>query len=105
MNFKDRLQQLPTVTHVAALQLLAANGQPLATLENKPGQAGSVAVYHALAALYGGTLTPAAATLGLEWYAEHTTDAAAHPGKHPNIDRLLALAQGGEALQVLTVPA
>lgn len=105
MKFSDRLQQLPSVAHIAALQLLTANGQPLATLENKPGQAGSVAVYHALAALYGGTLTPAAATLGLEWYAEHTTDAAAHPGKHPNIDRLLALAQGGEALQVLTVPA
>lgn len=105
MNFKDRLQQLPAVTHVAALQLLAANGQPLATLENKPGQAGSVAVYHALAALYGGTLTPAAATLGLEWFAEHTADARAHPGSHPNIDRLLALAQGGEPLGVRVVQA
>jgi hypothetical protein len=105
MNFSDRLQQLPTVAHVAALQLATADGQALATLENKPGQAGSVAVYHALAALYGGTLTPAAATLGLEWYAEHTADAHAHPGKHPNIDRLVALAQGGAPLGVRVVLA
>jgi hypothetical protein len=105
MNFSDRLQQLPTANHIAALQLLSADGQVLATLENKPGQAGSVAVYHALAALYGGTLTPAAATLGLEWYAEHTADAHAHPGKHPNIDRLVALAQGGTPLVVHTVLA
>ena len=47
-------------------------------------------MYHALAALYGGSITPAAAELGLEWYAEHTQDAIAFPGKHPNIDRLLA---------------
>jgi hypothetical protein len=105
MKFSDRLQQLPSVAHIAALQLLSADGQLLATLENKPGQAGSVAVYHALAALYGGTLTPQAATLGLEWFAEHTAAAHAHPGSHPNIDRLAALAQGGAPLAVRPVLA
>lgn len=94
MNFSDRLKQLPPVTHLAALQLLDSQGQVLATIENKPGQGGSLAVYHALGALYGGHITPKAATLGLEWYAEHTADARAHPGSHPNIDRLLAWAQG-----------
>jgi hypothetical protein len=105
MNFANRLQQLPTTQHIAALQLRSADGQLLATLENKPGQAGSVAVYHALATLYGGTLTPAAATLGLEWFAEHTADAHAHPGSHPNIDRLVALAEGGTPWVVQTVLA
>jgi hypothetical protein len=62
-------------------------------------------VYHALAALYGGQITPAAATLGLEWYAEHTADALAHPGKHPNIDRLFAWAQGPGAYAVRLLPA
>ena len=96
MNFADRLKQLPSASHLAALQLLGVDGQTLATIENKPGQTGSLVVYAALAALYGGQITPAAASLGLEWYAEHVADARAFPGKHPNIDRLLAWAQGSE---------
>lgn len=94
MNFAARLKLLPSVAHLTALELLDTQGQVLATIENKPGQGGSLAVYHALGALYGGQITPAAATLGLEWYAEHTADAQTHPGKHPNIDRLLLWAQG-----------
>lgn len=105
MNFADRLKQLPSAAAIATLHLLGADGQTIATLENKPGQAGSVAVYAALAALYGGTITPAAATLGLEWYAEHTADALAFPGKHPNIDRLLAWSQGTDSYRVQTVAA
>lgn len=103
MNFADRLKQLPSVSHLAALQLLDASGQVLATIENKPGQAGSLAVYHALAAKHGGTITPAAAAEGLEWYGEHLADARAHPGKHPNIDRLLAWAQGATTYGVQLV--
>ena len=103
MNFADRLKQLPSASHLAALHLLGTDGQVLATLENKPGQAGSLAVYAALAALYGGHITPAAAHLGLEWYAEHTQDALAHPGKHPNIDRLIGLIERGETLKVKQV--
>ena len=77
----------------------------LATIENKPGQTGSLVVYAALAALYGSSITPAATTLGLEWYAEHVADAQAHPGKHPNIDRLLGWAQGSESFAVRAVAA
>ncbi|MBV7453857.1 DUF2322 family protein [Acidovorax sp. sif1233] len=105
MNFANRLQLLPSTSHLAALHLLDAGGQVLATIENKPGQTGSLAVYAALAALYGGRITPAAATLGLEWYAEHVADAQAFPGKHPNIDRLLAWAQGSESFGARMVSA
>lgn len=105
MNFADRLKQLPSASHLAALHLLGADGQMLATIENKPGQTGSLVVYAALAALYGGSITPAAASLGLEWYAEHVADAQAFPGKHPNIDRLLAWAQGSESFGVRTASA
>ena len=105
MNFSARLKQLPATTHIAALQLLDADGKAIATIENKPGQVGSVAVYAALAALYGGSITPAAASLGLEWYAEHTADALAFPGKHPNIDRLLAWAQGTDTYRVQSIAA
>lgn len=105
MNFADRLKQLPSASHLAALHLLDTDGQVLATIENQPGQTGSLVVYAALAALYGGSITPAAASLGLEWYAEHVADAQAFPGKHPNIDRLLGWAQGSESLGVRPVAA
>ena len=44
MNFADRLKQLPSASHLAALHLLGADGQVLATIENKPGQTGSLVV-------------------------------------------------------------
>jgi len=43
--------------------------------------------------------------LGVEWYAEHTADARAFPGKHPNIDRLLAWAQGSVAYTLKAIAA
>lgn len=100
MNFAERLKTLPSVAHLASLDLLDSSGLVIATLYNKPGQAGSLAVYHALAQQHGGQITPAAAALGLEWYAEHTADAAAHPGKHPNIDRLVEWSRGTVSHQV-----
>ncbi|NMM87014.1 hypothetical protein B2J88_22035 [Rhodococcus sp. SRB_17] len=105
MNFADRLTQLPSARHLSALQLLGADGQVLATIENQPGKTGSMVVYAALATLYAGTITPAAARLGLEWYAEQVADAKAFPGKHPNIDRLLAWAEGTESYRVRPIAA
>ena len=102
MNFADRLKQLPSASHLAALQLLGADGQVLATIENKPGQAGSLSVYNHLAQLYG-AISPEAAKKGLELYAEHTEDARTNPGKHPNIDRLIGLIERGETLRVKQV--
>ncbi|MEK8024973.1 DUF2322 family protein [Pseudaquabacterium rugosum] len=105
MNFADTLKTLPAIAHLAALELLDADGQVLARIENRPGQAGSVAVYAALAARHGGSITPQAARDGLALYAEHTADARAHPAKHPNIDRLLAWAEGTQSHAVRLVPA
>lgn len=102
--FKDILAELPAVTHLAALELLQ-NGQLQAGIENKPGQAGSLAVYHALLQRFGPQLDAAAAEAGLALYAEHTDDARQHPGKHPNIDRLLAVAVGGAGYQYRLQPA
>lgn len=102
MAFADNLKQLPKVSHLAALQLIGADGEVVATIENKPGQAGSLAVYNHLAQLYG-ALTAEAAKKGLELYAEHTVDAQANPGKHPNIDRLVTLVTEGGQLRVKQV--
>jgi hypothetical protein len=99
MGFADNLKHLPGISHLAALKLLDAAGAELAVIENKPGQTGSLSVYNHLAQIYG-AITPDAARKGLELYAEQTEDAQKHPGKHPNIDRLLSLAADGGMLRV-----
>lgn len=98
MAFAENLKQLPGVSHLSGLQLLDADGKEIALIENKPGQAGSLAVYNHLAQTFG-AITPAAAAKGLELYAEHTEDARANPGKHPNIDRLIGLIERDETLR------
>ena len=102
MAFADNLKQLPAVSHLAALQLLDAAGNVVATIENKPGQSGALAVYAALAAKHG-SINVAAAQDGLDIFAEHTISARAHAGSHPNIDRLLALIASGACLSVVLI--
>ena len=102
MAFADNLKQLPKVSHLAALNLLDADDAVVAMIENKPGQAGSLAVYNHIAQLYG-AINAEAAKKGLELYAEHTDDARTNPGKHPNIDRLIGLIERGEVLCVKQV--
>ncbi len=101
--FADILPTLPAIDGIAAISLHNAAGGQVALLENKPGSAGSVRLYHALW-LQHGCINHAAAQQGLALYAEHTADALAFPGKHPNIDRLLAL-QEGDSLSVTVIPA
>ncbi|MBA5639500.1 DUF2322 family protein [Duganella sp. LX20W] len=98
-KFSDNLAQLPVMDTVAAIELVDQSGSPIATIENKPGQAGSLRVYGWLAEKFS-AITPEAAELGLKIYAEHTQDARANPGKHPNIDRLFSIKTPDQTLQV-----
>jgi hypothetical protein len=104
MAFADNLKQLPSIAHLAELQLIDAAGKVVATIENKPGKAGSLTVYAALAAKHGG-INVAAAQEGIELFAEHTADARAHPGNHPNIDRLFEVTASGKGYAVKLVNA
>lgn len=104
MAFADNLKQLPPITHLAALELLDQQGQVVATIENKPGKAGSLAVYAALAARHG-SIDAAAAREGLALFAEHTDDARLHPGKHPNIDRLFEIIDGNGSFRTHLIKA
>lgn len=104
MAFADNLNALPSVAHLAAIELLDAAGSVVARIENKPGQAGSLKVYAALAAKHG-VINVAAAQEALQIYAEHTADAEANPGKHPNIDRLIELIEQQQTLTARTISA
>ena len=99
MSFADNLKQLPKISHLAAVDLLDAEGSVVASIENKAGQTGSLSVYNHLGQIYG-SITAEAAKKGLDLYAEHTLDARTNPGKHPNIDRLIAIESGAEALRI-----
>jgi len=103
-TFADQLSQLPSVTHRSQLQLIDAQGQLAATIENKPGKAGSLAVYHALAERHG-SINVAAAQEGLQLFAEHIESARQHPGSHPNIDRLFEVIASGQGYTVRLIPA
>ena len=98
-KFSDNLSLIPAADALAAIELIDQSGTTVATIENKPGQAGSLRVYAWLAETLG-AITPEAAQLGLKMYAEHTQDALANPGKHPNIDRLLGITTPEQSLQV-----
>lgn len=98
-NFADVLNALPQADG-ARLLLRDAAGVEVALIENAPGTAGSFRVYAYLAQKYG-DITPAAAAEGLTIFAEHAADARLNPGRHSNIDRLLALQAAGATLHVV----
>jgi hypothetical protein len=102
-RFADNLAGLPPVAQIARLELLDADGRCVGSIENQPGSAGSVAVYHAVTRP-DGRLDRAAAEHALRLYAEHTADARGRPGRHPNIDRLFELIAADATLQVRIVP-
>lgn len=102
-KFSDTLASLDSVDHIARIELLDTNGRIVGTIENKPGSAGSVKLYHHLWKKYG-SLNLEAATDGLDLYAEHTDDAADNPGKHPNIDRLFEIVASNLELTMQIVP-
>lgn len=96
MKFADTLKTLPEFTG-EKLVLADASGAEVASIANAPGTAGSFRVYAYLARKYGAIDAEAAAE-GLAIFAEHTEDASLHPGKHPNIDRLIAILTTGVPL-------
>jgi len=102
-QFQDNLKNLPSIENIESLVLYESNdSEPMAVLENKPGKAGSLAVYYYLGVEHGG-ISPASAKIGLELFAEHTADAKANPGAHPNIDRLFDVIENNKFLAVKAI--
>lgn len=100
--FKDNLALLPAIDTIDRIDLIDETGSIVATIENKPGKQGSLAVYHYLNQAFG-ALDAQAAKHGLAVFAEHTADARNRPGAHPNVDRLLEIAAGAPALRMNVV--
>lgn len=103
MTFAENLKKLMPVDGLERLALHDGDGNAVAEIRNKPGQAGSLAVYHHLYRKHG-KIDAAAAQEGLELYAEHAEDAELNPGKHPNIDRLYDVIAEDSSLQVKLHP-
>lgn len=99
MSFTANLKTLPGVSHLAAIQLMDPTGEVVAMIENKPGQAAYLAVYNHLGQIYG-AITGEAAKKGLDLFSEQSAEARANPGKFPNIDRLIVLAEQGGMLRL-----
>ena len=51
--FKDNLAQLPAIDGIERIDLVDGNGAVVASIENKPGKQGSLAVYHYLRQAFG----------------------------------------------------
>lgn len=98
-TFKDNLQQLPPIADVERIDLIDDKGAVVASIENQPGKQGSLAVYRYLTLRFG-ILDAEAARHGLALFAEHTADARERPGVHPNVDRLIGIADGGAPLTI-----
>ena len=87
--FKENLEQFPPIDMVERIDITQGD-KTQGSILNADGQRGSLALYHYLYKTMG-ELDIYAARRGLELYAEHTADARANPGKHPNIDRLILI--------------
>jgi hypothetical protein len=100
--FKDNLQHLPAIDDVQRIDVVDAQGAVVASIDNQPGKQGSLAVYQYLKQAFG-ALDARAAEHGLAVFGEHTADARARPGAHPNVDHLLAIAAGGAPLSIVVI--
>ncbi len=98
-RFTENLPTLESAEHIQRIELFNPNGSSAGKIENKPGSAGSVRVYHHLWKKHG-AINVDAAKEGLKIYAEHVEDAENNPEKHPNIDRLFEVIDAKKSLTV-----
>lgn len=90
MTFNEILATLPAIDELQGLEVLQGE-KVVHYIPAVAGKLGSLKVYNALAEQFHGVLDKTAAEQGLALFAEHTEDAKANVGKHPNIDLLLKI--------------
>lgn len=102
-TFLENLAQLESADKHKRMRLFDDMGNATDDLLNQAGSSGSFQVYYHLAVKWGG-IGVKAAEEGLDLFAEHTEDARQHPGKHPNIDRLMTVIDSGVGYSVRCYP-
>lgn len=100
MNFQDHLATFPDIAHLTGLDIEDAAGCGVCHIPAVEGKLGSLKLYYALYQRFNGRLDAEAAEQGLLWFAEHSADARAHPGKHPNVDFLFTVAAGQQVFRL-----
>ena len=98
-KFKDVLETLEDASHVKRIDLFDQDNNLKGSILSKPGTSGSVRVYHHLWKTFG-IIDVNAAIEGIELFSEHVETAENHPGRHPNIDRLLQVIEDESILTV-----
>lgn len=88
MTFNEILATLPEINDLIGLNILEGK-KVVHHIPAVEGKLGSLRLYNALAEKFSNQLDLLSAQQGIEWFAEHVTDAKANVGKHPNIDLLL----------------
>ncbi len=101
-KFSDVLLTLDNTDHVQRIELFHEDGSTAGVIENKPGNQGSVKLFHHLYKMFG-SISLDAAVEGLSLYAEHTEDAENCPGKHPNVDKLIDVLENEAPLSVKVI--
>lgn len=99
--FKENVEQFPSIETIERIEFYQ-NDKLLSSIENVDGQKGSLALYFYLFKTMG-TLDLAAARRGLELYAEHSADARANVGKHPNVDRLILVEATNQPMSMTVI--
>jgi len=102
-NDQDKLEGLPSVDNLAGLELYGEGFEPEAWVEHTPDRTTTVAIYYQMAIDYGG-ISPTAARKALDLFGDQAEEARAHPGRHPDIDRLFEVIDRGQYLSVRAVP-
>ncbi len=103
MGFEGQLATLATIPPPVRIEVSGPSGLA-GSIENRPGSQVSLRVYQHLI-LKHGRLDAVAAREGLDLFAEHAVDARRHPGRHPNIDRLLQILENDLVLDARLVQA
>jgi|TARA_B100001093_G_scaffold489337_1_gene527408 hypothetical protein len=98
-KFKDILETLEEASHVRRIDLFDQANNLNGSILSKPGTLGSIRVYHHLWKTFG-VIDVNAAIEGIELFSEHVKAAEDHPGRHPNIDRLLQIIEDESVLTI-----
>jgi 2,3,4,5-tetrahydropyridine-2-carboxylate N-succinyltransferase len=92
MKFEEILKTLKPINTIEKIDIVK-DGKVIHNISNVQGGRGSLQVLANLVDFDNGNIDKTLAIKGLEMFCEHTADAVANRGKHPNIDMLRSIGE------------